>query len=252
MFKGANMETRARSTGVGPALLALILVAVFFAANVKAEGLRLEGGLGRCRHHLAPDSSWSYRDWGSYENNMQVQPHCFQLGASYLPFEFGGIKLGIRGAFVDLGRVTADNTYPIDEPAYFRAKDSRTTVQSATARFTGYGTHKGFTLGLAAEKEMLGIHWGAETGLALLRNTWHVNFPGMNATAMTGCREDWACADGNQVTPYIGINARYRVFYVSVRQYSSVHASECDKNFQFIGPTAGTVTQVTAGISVAL
>jgi hypothetical protein len=224
------------------------------AVAASATGLRLEGALGRCRHHLAPDSSWSYREWGTYENNMQVQPHCFQVGIVVLPYEWNSVKWGFRAAYVDLGRVTADNTFPLDEPEYFRAKDTRTPINSPTGRFHGYGTHRGLTLGLAAEKPMLGLDFGVEAGLALLRNTWHVNLPGMSA--MVGCREDWACADGNQITPYFGVNARYKIFYVSVRQYMSVHASNARMNVPhsdlFTGPTSGPVTQVTIGVSIPL
>jgi hypothetical protein len=230
-----------------------ILIFLCFLSLPVGADQRIEGSFGRCRHHLAPDSSWSYREWGNYDNNMQVQPHCFQVGIVVLPYEWHSVKWGVRAGFVNLGRTTADNTYPVDEPAYFRAKDTRTPVQSATGRFHGYGTHKGFTLGLAGEKEMLGIYWGAEVGAALLRNTWHVNLPGMGT--VTGCRDDWACADGNQVTPYIGANARYQNFFVSVRRYSSVHASNCSLNVPFsalfTGPTSGPVTQVTAGISIS-
>jgi hypothetical protein len=241
-------ETMNRKQKIYLALLFMCAIAGDCASAHADAPVRLEATAGVCKHGLAPDASWSYREWGNYENKMRLNPACYQLGVSYLPLDWDGVKVGIRGAFIDLGRVTADNTFPVDEPEYFRAKDTRTPVRSATGRFHGNGTHKGFSLGLAAETHWLVFDVGAEGGLALLRNTWHVNLPGMSA--MVGCREDWACADGNQITPYVGVNARYKMFYVSLRQYVSVHASNCEKNGLFIGLTSGSVRQLTAGVSL--
>lgn len=244
------MERRARETGSGAAMLGLFLAAVFFAANVRAEGIRLEAAGGTCRHQLAPDASWSYREWGNYETKMELKPACYQVGLLWLPYQFDEIKWGGRISYVELGTITADNTYPVDEPAYFRAKDTRTAVQSATARFHGDGRSKGFTIGLAAETRALGLDWGAEVGLAFLRSTWHVDWP--DGRVVGRCRSDWACADGNQITPYIGVNARWKYLFISIRQYTSVHASQSDANPLFIGPTSGSVVQATAGISVPI
>lgn len=277
---------RARETGSGTAMLGLLLLLIVFTAH--AEGIRapftiaapqvspastpgtafddadghrdlpavsafrFEAGVGHCRHQLAPDASWSYREWGNYETKMNINPICYQVGVSYLPVEFDGVKVGFRASLVDLGRITANNSYPVNEQAYFLAKDTRTAVQSDTGRFTGSGSSRGLTLGLAAETQKSGLNIGAEVGLALLRNTWRVNFPNFGAANVTGCRTDWACADGNQITPYIGVNARWKYLFVSIRQYTSVHASQSEANPLFIGPTAGSVTQMTIGASVPL
>lgn len=217
------------------------------------SSVRIEGSVGYCQHHLAPDSSWSYRDWGQYQTHMNIKPKCGQLGLSILPFESGGVKLGFRVAYVDLGTIRADNTYPVDEPAYFHAKETGTPVKSETARFQGVGRSRGLTLGLAAESRAYGIDVGGEGGLALLRNTWHVEFPG-GATTQAGCRTDWACADSNQVTPYVGVNVRYGYVFLSVRKYMSVHASNSGEGIRslFIGPTAGPTVQATVGLSIPL
>lgn len=251
MFKGADMGNRARETGSGAAMLGILLLAVFFAANVKAEGLRLEMAGGHCRHQLAPDSSWSYREWGNYETHIQNHPKCYQVGLLWLPHQFDGIKWGYRASLVDLGTITADNSYPTNEQAYFLAKATRTAVQSDTGRFYGSGSSKGLTLGLAAERHIFGLDLGAEVGLALLRSTWHVpDSPHMVTTAH--CRGDWACADGNQITPYFGVNARWKYLFISVRQYASVHASQSDSNPLFVGPTSGPVVQATFGASLPI
>lgn len=230
--------------------LAGLLVAIGITS--RSEGVRLEGAAGHCRHRLAPDASWSYREWGNYQTSMELNPACYQIGLSYLPLELYGVKFGIRGAFVNLGRVTADNTFPTDEKEYFRAKETRTAVQSDTGRFQGYGTSKGFTLGLAAERRRYGLDFGAEAGIALLRNTWHVNLPGFGSAVLNGCRDDWACADCLNGTWYVGVNARYQYLFVSIRRYANVHASQAGRNPLFVGPTDGPVTQITAGISFPL
>lgn len=219
------------------------------AIEARYEGhMRFEAAVGTCRHHLAPDSSWSYREWGNYDTRMQVAPRCAQIGISVLPFEAGRTKWGVRAAYVDHGTVTADNTYPVDEPAYFRAKDTRTAVQSATGRFQGSGHARGFTLGLAAEQRHFGLDLGVEAGVALLRTTWHVpDSPHMATTG--GCRGDWACADCVSSTWYAGVNARWENFFISIRRYANVHASQASRNPLFIGPTDGPVNAVLVGIT---
>lgn len=238
---------RSRETGIGAALLGLILAGVFFAAH--AEGINLEATGGQCNHRLAPDASWHY-EYGGYQNKMRLNTNCLQLGISVLPYEWDGVKWGFRAAYVSLGSVRADNTYPTDEPAYFRAKDSGTPVQSATGRYQGNGSTKGFTFGLAAEEERFGLRLGAEVGLAVLRSTWHVDYP--DGRAIAGCRGDWACADSTHATYYFGVNARYKYLFLSVRQYANAHASNAKANPLFVGPTTGPVTSVTLGVSVAL
>ncbi len=38
--------------------------------------VHLEAAGGFCQHHLAPDASWSYREWGDYETKMRLKPNC--------------------------------------------------------------------------------------------------------------------------------------------------------------------------------
>ena len=227
-----------------------LLLAVGFTSI--ASDIRLEAAGGSCQHRLAPDASWSYREWGDYQTKMRLKPNCYQVGLSWLPWQRGATRYGIRIGYVDLGRIKADNEYPVDEQAYFIAKETRTPVNSATARFQGTGGSRGFTAGFAAETPMGAFHIGPEIGMAMLYARWHVQFPGFGAAVASGCREDWACADGWHATWYVGATARYQWLFVSYRRYMNVYTSQSEKNPLFVGPTTGPVDQVLVGISVPL
>jgi hypothetical protein len=232
-------------------LLAAILAAFPLTGQADEAALRVEIAGGICKHRLAEDSAWSYREWGDYDTNIRLDPKCYQFGFSYLPFTFKHLRWGIRAAYVDLGRLDADNSYPIDEAEYFRAKATRTPVNSETGRFQATGGSRGITLGLAAEYPVGPLRIGAEIGGAGLYSTWHLDFNHAQAVN-EGCRQDWACADGWNGTWYIGMTARAEWLFVSLRQYQNVHASQRSDNPLFIGPTTGRVTQVVVGLSVPL
>lgn len=230
----------------------LLGVAGGMAAFSNAEPTtRVEILGGSCQHRFAPDSSWSYREWGNYETNMDLSPKCYQLGVSYLPFQLKGWDWGFRAAYVDLGRIDADNTFPVNEPEYFRAKETKTPVNSPTERFQGTGGARGLTLGLATERKVGPLHVGPEGGLALLYSRWHVESPDVVAI-LNGCRSDWACADGWKATAYVGLTARYGWLMVSARRYLNVRASQAQDNPLYIGPTTGPVDAVMVGLSIPL
>jgi hypothetical protein len=221
------------------------------AAISNADGIRLEVSGGNCKHRFAEDSSWSYRDWGSYETNYDLTPECLQIGASWMPWSVGKLKYGVRLAYVDLGKIGGDITYPVDEPEYFRAKETRTPINSETARLHGQGGSRGLTLGIASEYPV-GPFWiGPETGVAMLYSTWRTTFNHAQAVN-EGCRQDWACADGWHATLYAGATLRYEWLFLSYRRYANVHASQSEKNPLFIGPTTGPVDSVLVGLSIPL
>ncbi len=211
-------------------LLALFALCVFMAAA--HAGVRLEAFGGKCHHHLAPDASWHY-GVGGYDTDMNLSPECGQLGVMWKKETFG-----LRAAYVNLGVIRANNSYPLTETAYFRAKALGMAVASETGRFQGTGVSRGLIFGPVAESK----HLGAEVGVAALYNTWHVDFP----------PQGWKYADGWNATYYLGANVRYGRLMLAVRRYGNVHASQADKNPLYIGPTAGPVTQVLFGLSVPL
>lgn len=219
------MKTKAKTI-----MLSLALV----AGNANAD-LRMEASAGKCQHHLAPDASWHYEYGGIYQEKMQLNPHCLQLGLLWMPTK----HYGVRAAYVDLGAVTADNTYPQDEAAYFAAKNSVTAPPPADGRFQGIGNSKGVTFGPVIEAR--GV--SAEAGVATLYNTWHAWVEGFPT---------WNYADGWNATWYAGAGVRWKFLTVNVRRYANVHASQAAKNYQYIGPTSGPLLQVTVGLSVPL
>lgn len=239
----------------GRLLCALAIFAGFLLsaphARAHESDVRFEIAAGNCKHRLAQDASWSYREKGDYETNMRLDPDCHQLGASWMPkwSGLGDLRLGVRGAYVHLGRIEADNTFPLNEPEYFRAKEEGGPVNSETSRFTGHGSSQGFTLGLASEYPVWKFHVGAEVGAALLYSSWKAFFKN-GEEQIYGCGAGWRCADGWHWTPYVGASARYEWLQISWRRYMNAHASDATQNPLFIGPTTGPVDQMLIGLSI--
>lgn len=233
-------------------LLLAVTLCVAKAAIAEEPSLRLEAMGGQCQHRLAPDSSWHYQ-YGGYEINMPLRVRCLQLGLSVMPFGSGDLRWGFRVAYVDLGKIEANNTYPVNEQAYFDAKDSGTEVQSETARFHGQGGARGLTLGLASEYRVWRhLRVGPEFGAAGLYTRWHTQFNHAQAVN-EGCRtNDWACADGLHWTPYAGLTVRWEWLQVSARRYFNVLTSQSEKNPLFTGPTTGPVDSIMVGLSIPL
>lgn len=205
------------------------MIAVFVPAHAKAGEWRGEMYAGYCKHSLAPDASWHY-GYGGYRTNMTLRPACFNFAAVRMIDR----TFGLRAAYVDLGHVDADNTYPVDDLAYFAAKATNTPVASPTARFQGQGVSRGFSFGPLVSWRLL----EAEAGIAALYNNWHV--------------DSWRYADGWNTTWYAGAAFKWRYLRIGVRRYENVHASQSKTNYQFIGPTSGQVIQTTFGISIPL
>lgn len=232
-------------------LLAALLIAG--AAHADDEGsLRLELMGGQCQHRLAVDASWHY-EYGGYETNMNLRPKCLQLGISVMPFKYRDLRWGFRVAYVDLGKIIADNTYPVDELEYFHAKDEGREVNSETARFHAQGGARGLTIGLASEYPLWReLQVGPEIGAAGLYTTWHTQFNHAQAVN-EGCRTvDWACADGLHWTVYAGVTVRWQWLMISARRYFNVLTSQSEKNPLFIGPTTGPVDSILIGLSIPL
>lgn len=199
---------------------------------------RAETSVGNCRHGLAEDASWHY---SGYPTNMSLTSRCFQIG---MLWEKPKEHYGLRIAYVDLGAVNAYNAYPLDEHAYFVAKETHTAVQSPTSSFQGVGTNRGITFGPVIGGDVCAFNLSGEIGVAALYNTWHAWAPPY--------ADHWDYADGWNATWYAGLGARWKYFTVSARRYANVHASQADKNYQYIGPTSGAVIQTTIGVSIPL
>lgn len=215
-------------------------LAIGVAINASLADGRLEGALGRCYHQPAPDTSWHY-DFGGYRNDMEWRPTCGSLGIRWKPDEDS--RLGVKLAYVDLGIIRADNTFPTDEQAYKVAKATKTAVQSATARYEGSGGSRGLALGPVYEIPVHALTFTAEAGLAELYSTWH---------AMATTTATWAYADGWVTSPYVGAGVRWRCFTFDVLYYTQARASQAKENPQFVGPTSGKVVQTLIGLSFKL
>ena len=220
------------------------MIAVFVPAHAE---VRAEAGFGVCHHALAQDASWSYRDWGNYQNHNSIEPACYQLSALWTPVHVHDFDSGLRFALVDLGTTSANgNTYPVNEAAYFDSRTNHTAITSSdTGVVYGKGHSRGFTLGPVIERRYSDFTVGAEVGMAFLYSTWHAY-----ATDMNGTHGEWRDADGWRHTPYLGAQLRYKWLSCSIRRYQDVGAHRACQGCW--GLTLGPVVQATIGMSIPL
>ena len=222
------------------------------------DSWRIEGAYGVCKHSLANEGSWHY---DGYEKNMQLRPACYQFGASWLR-QTGAWGTGLRLAYVDLGKVKADNEFPIVEdggPDDHRVNNDCQYAKTGSyarckGRFQGEGSTYGISLGPIVERNLGPVTLGAETGVYSYRSSWVVRDGHVQCTSpdcsMSNTGE-WDYARGTHQTWYAGASARVHWLTVGVRRYANVHASQAAKNPGYIGMTSGPVWQFAVGGNIS-
>lgn len=225
-----------------------------------SQTLRLEATTGVTKHHLAPEGAWHY---SGFETNNKLLVGSYQVGLLWLPIKSGDWSLGVRGAYADLGKVRASNSFPVIEDrssadARVNPICDRSTLHGCTGRFDGIGKTKGWSIGPALERDFGGgVSVGIEAGAYIYWSNWRAS----NIRVVDGRDEftppmwqnfTWDSAKGQHVTSYVGGNARWHNLFFSARLYSQVHAADTAKCNDCIGMTSGPIWSAMAGISIAL
>jgi hypothetical protein len=234
----------------------MVAVALLVSAAVQAE-VRLELATGVAKHQLAPEGSWWYE---GFQTNVRTRTSAFSVGLLWTPIERGRTRLGLRAGYSDLGRVTADNAFPIYEDwsmadARVNPNCDRATLAGCTGKYHGAGKAKGFYIGPALDRDFGGLTLGVEGGLFLYRSEWVA----INARAVDGAGEfippgwdqiRWDHVRNHHGTWYGGLNARWRGLFVTWRRYSNVRAADTSKGFEYVGMTSGPVWSFMVGASL--
>jgi hypothetical protein len=215
-------------------LLLLCVSSVALAEN--HDPLRFELQAGACKYHLAPEGSWWYE---GYQTDVKLTVPCHQFGISWLSVKRGTWRFGIRGSYVDLGEVKANNDFPAVEDG--SQNDNR--VNPAGAR--------GWTIGPVAERSFGRWTVSGELGAAHLWTWWHVTQASIDGTPVN---INWRYADGYKWTSYLGLGAHYSInkawrVDLTGRRYSQVHASQAEVNSQYVGIFSGPVYSLMLGVS---
>jgi hypothetical protein len=239
-------------------LKACLIAAALLASSAGAHAeLRLELATGVAKHRMAPEGSWWYE---GFETNARIKTSAWSAGLLWTPIERGRLRLGARIGYSDLGRVTADNSFPIYEnwtmaDARVNPNCDRATLAGCTGKYHGAGKAKGFYFGPAAERDFGAFTLGLEAGLFLYRSEWVA----INTRAVDDAGEfippgwdqiRWDHVRNHHGTWYTGLNARWRGLFVTWRHYSNVRAADTSKGFEYVGMTSGPVWSLMVGASL--
>jgi hypothetical protein len=228
------------------ALLLLCVSSVALAEN--HDPLRFELQAGACKYQLAPEGSWWYE---GYQTDVKLTVPCHQVGISWLPVKRGTWRFGVRGSYVDLGEVKANNDFPAVEDG--SQNDHRVNPAGPVGSYSGSGGAWGWTLGPVAEWSTGRWTVSGELGAAYLWTWWHVTQASIDGVPIN---INWRYADGYKWTSYLGLGAHYSIdkawrVDLSLRRYSQVHASQAEVNSEYIGIFSGPVYSLMLGASYA-
>jgi hypothetical protein len=175
---------------------------------------------------------------------------CAFIGMSSVKPSQGRIRHGYRFGYADLGAARTDAVFPMVD-AEQASHPSGTNCNPATfsgclGRGRGEQQAKGLSLGYVAEMDAAGAILGVEAGGYFYEGSWSVRITSEPPSAFQSVTLDWR---GYQVSPYIGLSARYGYLTAMYRVYGSIRAAEhgcggCS------GVAQGKATQALIGVSV--
>lgn len=208
---------------------AAFAVAVLFAVHGMTE-TRAEASAGRCDITGRVEGSWWLGDSFEVERMM---PSCWQVGVSQVGPDWHGNRLGWRAAFVDLGQDS------LHEEAWGGAGP-----QPHWTAY-GYGRTFGGTVGLIAERNILRVNVGIESGLLIYRSEWEAD--AYHASRHRVNHVSPPSTTG--IAPYAGLTVRYGYVFASGKRYFDLHANPRDSSGDEIGPSKWSVMTWQVGLS---
>jgi hypothetical protein len=229
-------------------LFALCLFSsVAFAQRVEITG-------GSCRYGHSPDGSW----WKEgYESSFNLKVPCGSVALSSTPFGIGSYKIGWRLGWNDLGRPKATTKAPVlDEEAnsYPTGENCNLlTGSGCVGLYRQTGGAYGASLSAVVERKFGGLTLGGEVGALHYRSWWFVFGEHPAHGTCTNCppghqqQYTWDMARGNHTTTLMGLTAEYSGWFLHVRRYSAVYASNAEQNPLYVGLIGGPLVQTTFG-----
>ena len=224
----------------------LLLILLLWPMLANAEPLRLEAQGGICEHGLAANGIW-HND--AYPEQIDLRSPCWQLSLSQAPWRYGNWSLGWRLAYVELGRYKADTVFPMrDDEAHIGIKgdDCRPeTRHGCLGRGRINGRTRGGSIGALAERAVGSFTLGIEGGAYVYYNYFMVTITAYpDESRFDSAKAKWGDI---HATPYLGITARYKYLFSTIRGYGHVRAGEHNCS-GCSGITHGPAYQATIGI----
>lgn len=209
---------------------AAFAVAVLFAVHGMTE-TRAEASAGRCDITGRVEGSWWLGDNFEVERMM---PACWQIGVSQVAPEWHGNRFGYRVSLADLG----------EAQLHERAVGGPGPQPHWTSDGTGHTW--GGTIGLLAERNILKLTFGVESGILIYRTEWSAD--AFHASHNASHRVSPNASNG--FTGYAGLSVRYGYIFVSGRRYFDFRANPQDSSGDAIGPSRWSVNTWQVGVSL--
>lgn len=235
-----------------PILLAVLL---FIATTALADDrVRVELTAGQCRYGKSEDGSW----WKQgYDADFDLTVPCGSVHISSTPWGLGSYKTGWRLGWNDLGRPKATTMVPVrDDEANSHPTGENCNLTNGS-NCVGYYRQTGGAYGISLagiiERQVGKVTLGAEAGVFYYRSWWFVFGEHPAHGTCTSCapghqqQYTWDMARGNHTTTLLGATAEYDGWFLHVRRYSAVYASNLEKDPLAYGLIAGPLVQTSFG-----
>jgi len=225
----------------------LLLALLFLVASAVHAEDRFEVLGGTCRYTPVGNGVW-YTE--SYAHTLNMTSSCAFIGMALVKPSQDRIRTGYRVGYADLGVARTDAVFPMVDAEQAShpsgANCDPATFSGCLGRGRGEQQAKGLSLGYLAEMDASGAILGAEIGAFLYQGSWSVRITSEAGGTFKPFTLDWS---GVQISPYIGLTARYGYLTAMYRIYGSIRAAEhgcggCS------GVAQGKATQALIGLSV--
>lgn len=210
--------------------------------------MRFEALGGQCEYSYVGNFVWFN---AAYPHDLDMTGSCALVAVSEVNGE--RLRTGWRLAYVDTGLARTNSVFPMRDED--QAALTYPTGENCDAN-TGYGcigrgygsqNARGLSLGYVAEHDLWRATMGYEVGLFAYYGTWKVHIaPEAPSTQEWALDFDWA---GWQLTPFVGVSARYGYAMAMVRFYGRLRAAEHGCGW-CSGVANGVGTQALLGLSV--
>ncbi len=228
-----------------------IAAALFLApAAATADGIRLEALLGKCQQDAVGDGIWYH---SAFPHTVETTSSCYAVGASAITATAGPWAFGIRANYVDLGAITATGIYPMNDHEFASPPSGKDcnprTFTGCLGKGTGTQRAYGVALGGLVERQVGGgVTLGLEAGAYFYRGTFSIIVYPQAPSRFEPVQAHWS---GLEVTPYLGLTARWGYLMAMGRVYTRIWANEhnCE---HCTGFAYGPAYQLLAGVSIPL
>jgi hypothetical protein len=205
----------------------LLILAIALSLVQPAHALEVEAGAGTCKATRQPDGML----WQSeFPHEISTTSGCWHIG---LTGRFRDSSFGWSTFYSDLGKWTVNDVFKGPDEVRF------VQGQGILVHYIGEGSAYGFGAGITHTRNMGEAQVRPELGLFVYRYKW-----AWTASFQTGENFAGENSSSGRVTPYLGLQVKWRDLFVSAKYYTDISA----KGFE--GIANGPLVQYTAGASI--